>query len=476
MKVLIGGLAATAILLVVLIGAYIWAGNQPAPTSNPSPTPTQIAAASTPPAATTPGQTKTAPAQTPTPTTASPTPSETATSAPTGSSPSPTTNPDILAQVNEVMTQVPPIRELDPLRDTPLKIQSRQEFHDFLQEAIKDQTDPDLLAAQQRLLQRLGLLPDDADLEQMLIDLQSGAAAAYYRFDDQTMYVIDDGTPFDAAERWYVSHEYTHALDDQHFQIGDNQITDPSQGDAALANLGVIEGDATTTMYLWAQQHLSLQELLEISLLSISGDDAQLLASMPPYLVRQLSFPYQEGYTFVSGLQTSSGWSAVNDALQHPPPSTEQILHPEKYTAHEAPIDVQLKDPTADLGGGGWKQTYIDTFGELNMQMFVAGGEEPESPIPGLPIGEWPHAAVAAGWGGDRIAMWERDESGSWAIAWSTAWDTKADADEFVARAGELQSTLDGTSKVVRTADTEVLLLMASSQQSLNELEGALTN
>jgi hypothetical protein len=229
-------------------------------------------------------------------------------------------------------------------------------------------------------------------------------------------------------------------------------------------------------MYLWSAKYLSPLELLEVSLLSITGDDMQLLANMPPYLVRQLTFPYQEGYTFVSGIQTNGGWAAVNDALQNPPPSTEQILHPEKYTAHEAPIQVALKDPTADLGGGGWTQTYVDTFGEVNMQVFVAGGEQPDSPIPGLPLGgEWPHDAAAAGWGGDRIAMWERDESGSWAIAWRTAWDTKADADEFAARAGELQSTLDGASRIDRASDTEVLLLMASAEPTLSELESALT-
>ena len=309
----------------------------------------------------------------------------------------------------------------------------------------------------------------------MLIDLNSTAAAAFYRFDTATMYIIDNGTPFDAAERFYVSHEYTHALQDQHFEIGKNRITDPAQGDAALAQLSVVEGDATTTMIVWARENLSLLEFLEITLGSFSGTDQELLNSMPPILNRQLTFPYLEGQTFTSGLQSSGGWAAVNEALQSPPPSTEQILHPEKYTAHEAPIDVELTDPTADLGGGGWQQVYIDTFGELSMQMFATGGEQPEVPIPGLPPGEWPHAEVAAGWGGDRIGMWERDESGSWAIAWSTAWDTKADADEFAARTTELQPTLDGVSKVIRTSDTEVLLLMASAEPTLVELEGALT-
>jgi hypothetical protein len=263
-------------------------------------------------------------------------------------------------------------------------------------------------------------------------------------------------------------------LQDQHFETGKNTITDLTEGDAATAQLSAVEGDATWTMNLWAQQNLSFQELVAISFEAYTGTDPNLLASVPPILSRQLSFPYVEGMTFAQGLQQSGGWTAVNDALVTAPASTEQILHPEKYTAHEAPLDVGLKDPTSELGGGGWQQVYLDTFGELSAQVFTAGGEEAPVLIPGLPIGEVPHAEAAAGWSGDRIAMWERDESGSWAIAWSTAWDSKTDADEFATRTAELQSTLDGVSKVIRTSDTEVLLLMASAEPTLQELESAL--
>ena len=465
-KLVVGGLAAALLVVVGLIAAYVFVGGGPAPTA----TPTQVAAASTPPATATPSPTAESTfTSSPATSTAPPTNTQAPATTPTA-----TANSDEAAQVQAVMQQVPQIRELDALRDTPFQIVSRDQFRQDLAELLETQGDPDLLAAQQRLWQRLGLLPDDADLQQMFIDLNGSGALAYYRFDTQTMYVIENGTPFDAAERFYVSHEYTHALQDQHFQVGANRITDTSEGDAAMAQLSVAEGDASVVMSLWASQYLTLAEQIQVGLEAFGSTDQELLASMPPILQRQLSFPYAEGLTFANSLKQSGGWAAVNEALQVPPPSTEQILHPEKYTAHEAPIDVALADPTADLGGGGWQQTYIDTFGEVNMQMFVAGADQPDIVIPGLPV-DWPHAEVAAGWGGDRIAMWERDESGSWAIAWRTAWDTKPDADEFAARATALQSTLDGVSKVVRISDTEVLLLMASAEPTLQELESALT-
>ena len=132
----------------------------------------------------------------------------------------------------------------------------------------------------------------------------------------------------------------------------------------------------------------------------------------------------------------SGGWDAVNEALQSPPPSTEQILHPEKYTAHEAPIEVELADPTADLGR---RRLEADVHGYVRRAQHAdvgrrrrAAGRRPFRACRSA-SGRTPTTSPAGAAIG--VAMWERDESGSWAIAWQTAWDTSADADEFDARA-----------------------------------------
>jgi hypothetical protein len=179
---------------------------------------------------------------------------------------------------------------------------------------------------------------------------------------------------------------------------------------------------------------------------------------VPPILRRQLVFPYSEGLTFVTALHEQGGFDAVNEALATPPPSTEQILHPEKYFAHEAPIAVQAPDLLASLGNG-WYQAYEQTLGELGIQIVVAGGETPEVDIPGLPA-DWPHADVAAGWGGDRLRMYERTD-GQWRIEWTSSWDTTADAVSFRSRMNELTPTFDGVSRVVRD-DDRVAVTLAS--------------
>ena len=108
---------------------------------------------------------------------------------------------------------------------------------------------------------------------------------------------------------------------------------------------------------------------------------------------------------------------------------------------------------------------YQQTIGELLMQVFAAGDEAPDS-IPGLPV-EWPHAETVAGWGGDRLNMYENGDQ--WIIDWQTAWDTQTDADEFDARVTGLTGSFDGTTRVV-TTPLGVRLQIASDESLLNSL------
>jgi hypothetical protein len=340
-----------------------------------------------------------------------------------------------------VTAAVPAIRELDATRDVPYEIISRDQFRNDLIAMNNEDTPPEVQAAEERLLKRLGLLPADADMEQMLVQLYSAEVAAYYRPDTGRFYVIQRDQPFGPVDKIVVAHEYTHALQDMHFDLKGTRIADPSEGDGALAQLAVIEGDAQLSSQMWAFQNIPLDVLAQIALDSFASLDQQELAGMPLILRRQLEFPYTEGFLFVQQIQQLGGWDAVDQAIQTPPASTEDVLHEQKYLDGEAPVAVDEPDISGALGSG-WERTYEDTVGELGMQVFVAGGEAPDVSIPGLPV-DWPHQEVAAGWGGDRLAMYEGPNS-AWLIDWQTAWDTQQDADEFSARMIELVPTFQG--------------------------------
>jgi hypothetical protein len=331
------------------------------------------------------------------------------------------------------------------------------------------------MQAEERLYKRLGLLPDDADMRQLLLDLYGSQVAAYYRPDNGRFYIIERSEPFGPLDRMFVAHEYTHALQDQHFQLETNRIKDLSEGDAILGQLSAIEGDATLTMQQWADPsrgNLTFEELIEILTQSLSGLDDDVLARMPLVLRRQLEFPYAEGFLFVDEVWRLGGFEAVNQTITNPPASTEQIMHSRKYHDGEAPVDVQLEDASATLGAG-WSLVYEQTFGELLTQVLMTGGDEPPASLPGLPV-EWPHAEASEGWGGDRLHMYEHSD-GRWGIVWQTAWDSDADATDFETRMVELISTFDGpmVAEVGPAGAPSRTVLIADGAETLAALRAA---
>jgi hypothetical protein len=398
------------------------------------------------------------------PTPSSPSDSAAPTTSPDGSegpaTPGATIDPALAEQIDAVNAQVPPIRQLEALEDVPYTFLSREEFQANLLETAFEDVPEDWRRAEERFLKRMGLIADDADLEQLILDLYGEAVAAYYDPETGSFYIIQRDEPFGPSDKVTTAHEYTHALQDQHFDLEANRIKDLPEGDAILGQLAAIEGDATLTSQQWLLQHLSTEEqgiLLQEALEDLGNNPFE---GMPILLRRQLEFPYAEGFVFVDEVFRLGGFEAVNQAIQTPPASTEQVLHPQKYFDQELPIDVTLDDLSGALGDG-WTIVYEQEMGELNTQVFAGGGEQPVVNIPGLPV-QWPHAEVAAGWGGDRLNMYENGDQ--WLVDWQTTWDTEADATEFASRTSELISTIDGETRV-SSEGTSVRLVVASDAE-----------
>ena len=113
------------------------------------------------------------------------------------------------------------------------------------------------------------------------------------------------------------------------------------------------------------------------------------------------------------------GWSNVSKAFTNLPQSTEQILHPEKYFVHEAPVKVALPDIRSSLGRG-WRRIESDVNGEWSFYLILDQflKSSPDS------------KRAAAGWGGDRYAVYE-NQRGQVVYVSVSAWDTEKDAREF---------------------------------------------
>ena len=349
--------------------------------------------------------------------------------------PAPSTDPAALYA--SIERQVETIRGLAPKRLVTPVLLDEAGLRAELQAHSAEDNPPAATAREQRLLKALGVLAPDADLAAVMNAFLSGQIAGFYRPKDGHLYVVSRSGAIGAAERTTFAHEYTHALQDQSFpllQQLDGAGTAPRNGDRDLARLAIIEGDATLAMTVWAQDHLSPLELLD--LLRSSFDPAQqaALAAMPPFLRDTVLFPYQAGLQFAMGLQLSGGWPAVNAAFTAPPASTEQVLHPDRYASHEAPVVVTLPTDLATRMGPGWTLDSEDTLGELRIRAWLAAVGDSGVPV-GSGASPTPGSLAAAssaadGWGGDRVATL-RGPGGAWALVLRTTWDTDRDAQEF---------------------------------------------
>jgi hypothetical protein len=261
------------------------------------------------------------------------------------------------------------------------------------------------------------------------------------------------------------SHEFTHALQDQNFNLGNLRLDEVGQGDRSFARLSLVEGDATLTMSQWEIQHLSQAELGEILSAAGSDESLKILLAMPPILRESLLFPYTLGLGFVQGMQADGGWAAVNAAFAQPPDSTEQIIHPDKYVAHEKPIAVELPKTLASGLGTGWKVSLEDSFGEFQMQVWL----KQNTTVPAATAID-----AAAGWGGDRIAVLNGPND-AWAVVFRTAWDSDADAAAFESVATPIVEKLaDPAGLMPASGGRERWILVASDQDVLRTLAATL--
>jgi hypothetical protein len=374
--------------------------------------------------------------------------------------------------------RVEAVRGLEGLADVPIRTVKPEEAARENLEAIRPE-DLANLRDDEVLLQRIGFVPKGFDLLDAVEQLAAQGVAGYYRPQQRDIAVVDSNGLLDALAPWTLAHEYVHALQDQHFDIQKTVEAAP-QGDAQTAVSALVEGDATLLMTA-----LALNDALSGTPPPVGADqvglsaDAAGMEDFPPALSRELLFPYLDGLDFVQRIWGRGGWAAVDDAWAHPPRSSEQVMHPERYP-DDVPVSVALPDVARRLGEG-WQGGARSTMGELRLSILVAGKGNLDVPL--VPLGgiELPNAAAAEGWAGDRIATVDGPD-GAWGVVWQTAWDSPEDAAEFAAAARRtmpgwvpIHAVHEGLSIAPGIVDEQaVLLLTADSARTLRLLERAL--
>jgi hypothetical protein len=351
-----------------------------------------------------------------------------------------------------VEQQVIAIRGLKPTHLVQRQFIDEAELRTMLTQQFDQDTPPAYVAANERLYKALGLIPSTSSLRDLSLDLLSSGVAGFYRNDQGKLYVVSKSGGPGPNERFYFAHEYTHALQDQNSTIFKDFDKVLDQGDRLLARQAIYEGDATLLMTQWAVANLQQGDLAEIIAASNDPNAQAVIARTPPILTDTLTFPYTTGLGYVQTVQTAGGWPAVDAYFKKMPVSTEQVLHPEKYAAGEAPVPVALPADLATRLGTGWTVPLQDTFGEFQLGIWLREGGVEQTAA----------TTAAAGWGGDRLAVMEGPDD-AWAVAIHTEWDTEADAKEFETAATTASAKAGGVAQVLPGAGSKTRWVLVAS-------------
>ena len=322
----------------------------------------------------------------------------------------------VAAATDEVLRETSEIRKLAILRPVKSGAQSRAEIERMLVANLDEESSPAELRASELALKKFGLVPADFQLRPFIIRLLTEQVMGYYDPKTQVFYLAD-WVSLDEQQP-VMAHELTHALQDQHFNLRRFEHWPHGDSDAELAAHALIEGDAMVAMSLYVMR--DMRRALAMMKSMGAGGSSEQIDRAPRALRETLLFPYEEGMPWVQQLYKRGGWALVSQAFTDLPQSTEQILHVEKYFAHEAPIKVSVPDIAKSLGKD-WRRIDYDVNGEWNLYQLLA------EYLPSTKEAE----RAAAGWGGDRYAVYEQGQTGRVLIAQATVWDTEQDAREF---------------------------------------------
>jgi hypothetical protein len=337
-------------------------------------------------------------------------------------------NPGLCKEVPTIAEELTQISGMPLRHAVPCDFITKAKVNEFLNKRVKEEEKPEEIRAEELTLKKFGLVPQDFDLAKTTVDLLTEQAAAFYDYDRKKLF-ITESTSSEPQEP-VLAHELSHAIADQNFNLGKYIKQGRKSDDGSTARLAVMEGQATWLMseYLAKRNGQSLKtspELLAaMSTVSDSGGEQfPVFDKAPLYLRLTLVFPYTKGMLFQHAVVQRDGNDAFAEVFRHPPVSTQQIMHPDKYFASLKPTDPALPDPKLH----GYKGLVGGSLGELEHQILLEqfGGKEEA-------------ADLAPHWRGCNFELLENKKAGRVVLLYVAEWDSEESARRYFAAYREL--------------------------------------
>lgn len=286
-----------------------------------------------------------------------------------------------------------------------------------------------------KVLEALHLVPAQFDYAAGLKSFYSSATLGLYDFRGKELLIR--GTETDSpAVRSVLVHELTHALQDQWFGVDRPELA-KREDDSELGFTSIVEGDAVRVQQLYVKSLSSKDQKF------ITREEAKQAssskASIPDVVKELIYFPYEIGPIFTTRLLADGGRARLDEAFRHPPTTTEQLIHIDRYLAGDGPKEVADPEP-------GGPPLVHNVLGELGFLVLLSGSTDRTTLF-----------AATRGWGGDKFVSW--DEGTRSCVRDHVVMDTPTDAKEL---ADALRSwaakypgaTVAGTDPIVLTSCT----------------------
>jgi len=327
--------------------------------------------------------------------------------------------------IARMLKRVEAARGLEATKPVPGVLLDRPALIAQVKEHVSRELPPEAIRDEGLELQLFGFIPTQFDYEGAEYQLLQDQLAGYYEPADGTMYMASDLGDEEAAAT--LAHELVHALQDQHWNLEERSKYRPGDGDRSEAVSALAEGDATSAMFdvmiAQAAPHsgktaVDLPD--EVFSEQIREGMNQGPGANAPHVMRSsLAAPYIYGTLFVHALRRRGGWAAVDRAWDDPPTTSEQVMHLDKWLAHEPPLAVAA--PTFKALGAGWKVADEDSEGELGARLAFEEWMDPKAA-----------ADASVGWGGDRGVLVTNGDRA--AFAWRLRYDPGAKSKDERAR------------------------------------------
>ena len=330
------------------------------------------------------------------------------------------------------------LRQMSRLTGLPVKeplkkqIVSREDVDRYLRDNLNAEYTPEEIHGEEAALKAFGVVSADFDLEKFLISFYTEQAAGFYDPRQKTMFMASWVEP--DAQRMVLSHELTHALQDQSFNLWRFMQATRDDDDASSAREALVEGYATLAMMQVMLGSVPIEKLPSLDT-SVEAMVNQQMAEYPvftkaPYFLRfQALFPYAQGMHFARQGLVLGGWKRLNQCFTEPPVSTKQIFQAESYFkpasdpkpgTESASRPLTLPPPPALAQVRGLKRVEDNIMGELGYDALLGQLLTPEEAD-----------KVTLTWVADRYLVYEGPASGQFTLIARTRWSNAEAADAF---------------------------------------------